>query len=280
MYRNALSPPLFPSPWAAAWGEDRYGLWQMLKLGEVEQVFRWIEPGTFMMGSPENEPEREWMGNLQGSESEHLVTLNGFWLADTAVTQAFWLAVMDGDNPSRFQDNPSNPIERVSCLDAQQFMARLNDKVAGLFAQLPSEAQWEYACRAGTTTPFSFGANITPEQVNYDGNYPYADGEKGLYREKTVPVKSLPANLWGLYEMHGNVWEWCQDVWQTELGTAAVVDPLTQADEDAGGDRVLRGGSWILDGRNVRSAIRDHFRPVNRNDRVGFRLALGHAELR
>ena len=270
MYRNALSPPLFPSPWAAAWGEDRFGLWQMLKLGEVEQVFRWIEPGTFMMGSPKDEPEREpW---AEGIETLHQVTLTqGFWLADTAVTQAFWLAVMNADNPSRFQDNPSNPIERVSWLDAQQFMAALNDKVAGLFAQLPSEAQWEYACRAGTTTPFSFGANITPEQVNYDGNYPYADGEKGLYREKTVPVKSLPANLWGLYEMHGNVWEWCQDSWQNNLGKVAVVDPLTQS-EEASGDRVLRGGSWLDFGRSVRSAIRSRGRPDFRDDFIGFRL--------
>ena len=93
------------------------------------------------------------------------------------------------------------------------FLATLNDLVPGLAAVLPSEAQWEYACRAGTTTPFSFGETITPEQVNYNGNYPYRGGTKGLYRQETVPVGSLPANPWGLYEMHGNVWEWCAEAW-------------------------------------------------------------------
>ncbi|TPQ28700.1 hypothetical protein C2U68_04385 [Methylomonas koyamae] len=187
---------------------------------------------------------------------------------------------MGGDNPSGFEDSLEHPVEQVSWADVQRFIEKLNQLIPGLTAQLPNEAQWEYACRAGTTTPFSFGANITPKQVNYDGNYPYADGEKGLYREKTVPVKSLPANPWGFYEMHGNVWEWCQDVWQTDLGTAAVVDPLTQADADTGGARVLRGGSWYGGGGDLRSAVRGHYRPNYRGDGIGFRLALGHAELR
>lgn len=266
MHRNSLSPPVFPCAWAAAWGEDRYGLWQILKLGEVEQVFRWIEPGRFKMGM-ENSAQRT-------------VTLSGFWLADTAVRQALWLAVMGGDNPSYFQDDLNNPMERVSWLDAQRFIESLNGNVADLFAQLPSEAQWEYACRAGTKTAFSFDDNITPDQVNYDGNYPYAGGKKGLYREKTVAVKALPANPWGLYEMHGNVWEWCQDVWQTDLGTVAEVDPLTEVDGDVGGDRVLRGGSWGSAGGNVCSFIRYHHRSDFHSSIIGFRLALGHTELR
>ncbi len=256
-------------------GFDQYGLYADLTINQVTQRFRWIEPGTFMMGSPQDEPER------YDNETLHPVTLTrGFWLADTAVTQALWLAVMGGDNPSDFKDDPNNPVENVSWQDAQTFIAHLNDLVPGLQAQLPSEAQWEWACRAGTTTAFSFGANITPEQVNYDGNYPYADGKKGLYRGKTVPVKSLPGNPWGLYEMHGNVWEWCQDVWQADLGTAAVVDPLTPPGDDAGGDRVLRGGSWRYYGRLVRSAIRYHDRPGIRGYNIGFRLALGQSELK
>ncbi|OAI14084.1 MULTISPECIES: formylglycine-generating enzyme family protein [Methylomonas] len=280
MYRNQLSPPLFPCPWACEWGEDAYGLWQTLNYGGVRQVFRWIEPGNFMMGSPADEEEREWSGGGEGTETQHQVTLTqGFWLADTTVTQAFWLAVLGGENPSGFQDSPEHPVERVSWDDARRFIEALNADVAGLSAQLPSEAQWEYACRAGTATPFSFGNNISPEQVNYDGNYPYAGAEKGVYRWKTVAVKSLPANSWGLYEMHGNLWEWCRDVWQVDLGTAAVVDPLTQGDGTTGGGRVLRGGSWNDFGGGVRSAFRFRYAPDDRDHLIGFRLALGHTEL-
>jgi formylglycine-generating enzyme required for sulfatase activity len=138
---------------------------------------------------------------------------------------------------------------------------------------LPTEAEWEYSCRAGTTTPFSFGDQITPEQVNYDGNYPYAGGKKGLYREETVPVKDLPCNDWGLYQMHGNVWEWCQD-WFGDYDLSVVEDP---AGPSEGGSRVLRGGGWIDLGRNVRSAYRLAFAPGDRNGDFGFRLARGQA---
>jgi len=259
---------------------DQYGLYADLILGRVTQRFRWLEPGTFWMGSPENESEREWAGSEsgKGSETLHQVTLTqGFWLADTTVTQAFWQAVM-GDNPSHFKDNPNNPVEQVSWDDTQLFIDRLNGLLQGLSARLPSDAQWEYACRAGTDTPFSFGANITPEQVNYDGNYPYSGGKKGLYREKTVSVKSLPANPWGFYEMHGNVWEWCADVWQQQMSPEPVTDPLiTGVDGDAA--RVVRGGSWNGLGRLVRSASRDGDSPDNRISPRGFRLALGHSGL-
>jgi hypothetical protein len=165
-------------------GFDCYGLYAELRLGKATQRFRWLAPGTFWMGSPVDEPEREWYGNEagKGTETRHQVTLSlGFWLADTTVTQAFWQAVM-GDNPSKFKDNPENPVEQVSWEDAQAFIEKLNSLFPGLQARLPSDAQWEYACRAGTHTAFSFGANITPEQVNYDGRYPYAEGGKGLYR--------------------------------------------------------------------------------------------------
>ena len=282
MPRNHLSPPVFPCPWAAAWGEDECGLWQALIFRGVRQAFRWLEPGSFLMGSPEDEPEREWAGyeDFKGSETQHSVKLTqGFWLADTTVTQAFWLAVMAGENPSRFQESPNHPVERVSWDDAQAFINNLNSLIPDLYAQLPSEAQWEYTCRAGTTTPFYFGDTISPEQVNYNGNYPYAGAAKGLYREKTVPVQALPANAWGLYEMHGNVWEWSQDAWQKNLGSEPVTDPLTSVAEP-GASRVLRGGSWFLHGRDVRSALRPRNAPDDRNDLIGFRLSLGHAELR
>jgi Uncharacterized conserved protein len=262
--------------WAFArpFGSDKYGLYVDLTINSITQRFRWIEPGTFLMGSPESEAERElW---TEGRETQHPVTLTqGFWLADTTVTQSLWQAVM-GKNPSSFTDNPNNPVEQVNWNDSQEFIKKLNGLIPGLQAKLPSEAQWEYACRAGTTTRFSFGNNITQEQVNYSGNYPYANGKKGMYRKKTVPVKSLPANPWGLYEMHGNVWEWCQDVWQEKLPVSPVTDPEGVAGNDqADVVRVVRGGAWGHVGGSVRSASRLRNMPDLRRDILGFRLALG-----
>ena len=259
-------PPRFPEPWASEWGEDRaHGLFMLLDVGDARQMFRWIMPGTFIMGSPETEQQRD------DDEIQHQVTLTqGFWLADSACSQALWQAVM-GDNPSVFKDNPNNPVENVSWHDCQAFIERLNAGFEDLHARLPTDAEWEYACRAGTTTPFSFGNTVTPEQVNYDGNYPYANSKKGLYREKTVSVKSLPPNPWGLYEMHGNVWEWCQD-WYGDYDHQAVTDPTGV---EQGGYRVVRGGSWHDLGGYCRSAYRNRFVPDYRYYTIGFRLALG-----
>ncbi|NOS89014.1 MAG: formylglycine-generating enzyme family protein [Methylococcaceae bacterium] len=262
-------PPQFPAPWACDWGEHRdYGLFMVVEINGVRQCFRWLPQGVFMMGSPESEPER-W----HEMEIQHPVTLRlGFWLADTACTQALWLAVM-GENPSRFKDDLNNPVENVSWDDCQKFISRLNELIPDLAARLPTEAEWEYACRAGTTTPFSFGDNITLEQVNYNGVFPYNYGKKGEYRQKTVPVKSLPANPWGFYEMHGNVLEWCAD-WFGDYPTTAVENPTGPT---AGTARVVRGGSWLISGRDVRSAFRFRITPDDRNFRLGFRLALGHS---
>ncbi|MEI7870022.1 MAG: formylglycine-generating enzyme family protein [Candidatus Methylumidiphilus sp.] len=246
-------------------GFDEFGLYADLHVKQATQRFRWIEPGTFQMGSPETEFARE------DRETQHEVTLTlGYWLADSACTQALWSAVT-GDNPSRFKDDANNPVEQISWNDVDKFIAQINQSVMGLDARLPTEAEWEYACRAGTETPFSFGDTITPEQVNYDGNYPYSGGAKGLYRGKTVPVKSLPPNPWGLYEMHGNVWEWCQD-WFAEFDAMPQTDPLGP---ETGADRVLRGGSWYDFGRNVRSAYRHRLEPDYGYYGFGFRLALG-----
>ena len=232
----------------------------------VCQRFRWILPGSFLMGSPESEVDREPWG---GDETQHRVTLtHGFWLTDTACTQALWQAVM-GNNPSDFASDLGLPVEYVSWLDVQQFIERLNVLFPDLQARLPSEAQWEYACRAGTQTPFSFGGNITPEQVNYDGNYPYAGGSKGLCRQRTVPVKSLPPNPWGLYEMHGNVWEWCSD-WYGGYREQEVINPKGP---DQGNSRVVRGGSWNSSARSTRSANRHGNEPDFRDFMIGFRLA-------
>jgi formylglycine-generating enzyme required for sulfatase activity len=237
-----------------------------LNYQDVCQRFRWILPGSFLMGSPENEAERD------SDETQHAVTLTqGFWLADTACTQTLWRAVL-GDNPSHFTGDLSLPVEIVSWLDVQQFIERLNALFPDLQARLPSEAQWEYACRAGAQTPFAFGDNITPEQVNYDGNSPYTGGSKGLYREKTVPVKTLPPNLWELYEMHGNVWEWCADWYGDYLEQLVIINSTSPGKGDG---RVQRGGSWFDGAESARSAFR--FRGVS-GDRYytfGFRLASG-----
>ncbi|QTR51863.1 formylglycine-generating enzyme family protein [Candidatus Thiothrix anitrata] len=265
MRQHTIFPAAFPESWASDWGEDEYGLWMGFTYKGVRQDFRWIEPGTFMMGSPKNEPERD------DDETQCEVTLTeGFWLAETTVTQALWEVVM-GDDPSNFKGEHL-PVEKVSWEDAQRFITKMNGMKPELQMCLPTEAQWEYCCRAGTTTPFYFGEQINSELVNFDGNYPYNDRRKSEYRKQTVEVKSLPPNDWGLYEMHGNVWELCQD-WYGDYPAQPTVDPQG---EEIGSYRVLRGGSWFSSGRFCRSASRHHYVPGDRSSAIGFRLALGH----
>jgi Uncharacterized conserved protein len=265
MRTHKIFPTEFPELWASDWGEDEFGLFMGFTYNGVRQNFRWIEPGIFLMGSPENELERESNG---ADETQHEVTLTkGFWLADTVVTQSLWEAVM-GENPSRFKGK-NCPVENVSWDDAQAFISKMNWMKEELRLCLPTEAQWEYACRAGTSTPFCFGGQIKSEIVNYDGNYPYHNGKKSESRKRTVEVGSLSPNDWGLYEMHGNVREWCHD-WFGQYLAKPIIDPKGA---DTGILRVLRGGSWILDGGRSRSACRGDVDPVRRYDSVGFRLA-------
>jgi len=262
---HSADPSQFPPDWAGEWGQDRYGLWAALVYRGIAQVFRWIRPGTFMMGSPDDEPERD------DDETRHEVTLTrGFWLADTVCTQALWQAVMN-DNPSEFKGEEL-PVDSVSWEDCQTFLEQINNFLSGLNLGLPTEAQWEYACRAGIRTPFSFGRTISTAQANFDGNFPYAGADKGEFRETTVPVKALPCNDWGLYQMHGNVLEWCRG-WYGDYELEHLVDP---EGPDTGEDRVLRGGSWYVRARGLRSAFRGRFRPSDRYFNFGFRLAQGH----
>ncbi len=252
---------------------DHYGLFVDLKITErVTQRFRQITPGWFMMGSPKDEPEREsW-----GKESLHEVILTKkIWVADTAVTQELWQAIM-GNNPSFFS-GIHRPIEQVSYQDAMLFLEHLNKRIPGIRARLLTEAEWEYCCRAGSATPFCFGNRITPDQVNYNGQHPYHTGLVGKNRRQSVPVRSFPCNAWGLFEMHGNVWEWCQDYWQEDLfSQEPQVDPTGSK---KGEFRVVRGGSWFLGGRGVRSAVRGKFAPHFSNSRIGFRIALAPQEV-
>jgi len=265
-----IAPTIHKPSWPPASAQDSYGVYADLAIHGIVQRFRWLNPGTFLMGSPANEPERG------SDETLHRVTLSsGFWLADTACSQALWQAVM-GNNPSYFQGDADNSVENVSWNEVQVFIQRLQQQmlIADLPLRLPTEVEWEYACRAGTETPFAFGENINPELVNYNGHYPYNNAARGLCREMTLPVKSLPANAWGLYQMHGNVWEWCQDCYAAKYGAAPVTDP---AGPLTGSVRVLRGGSWFSHGRRARSAGRRRLRPDARRKSIGFRLALGRA---
>jgi formylglycine-generating enzyme required for sulfatase activity len=246
--------------WAVEWGRDDFGLFATLEVAGTPQRLRHLPPGRFLMGSPATEPGRD-----SDEGPQHEVTLTrGFWLADTCCTQALWLAVMGGKNPSYFWGDASLPVDRVSWDDVQTFLGRLQRLLPkGVEGVLPTDAQWEYACRAGTQTPFSCGDALTPEQANF-----------GEILGKTVPVKSLPANPWGLYEMHGNLWEWCADD-RRDYGAEPVEDPDGGRD---GGDRVLRGGSWC-DGRGgARSAYRARSLHVSRYGVVGFRFALRSIE--
>jgi len=260
------NPSVFPAASASAWGEDSYGLWQAFEINGVRQVMRWIEPGEFIMGSPENEPERN------DTEIQHKVTLTqGYWLAETACTQALWQTV-SGENPSRFKDQPQHPVEQVSWDDTIAFIQTCNHILnRAITLRLPTEAEWEYACRAGTDTAFSWGNDINPDQANYDGNYPYHDGVKGENRKQTVAVDHFTPNPWGLYQMHGNVYEWCAD-WRGDYPNEQVFDPTGVS---RGHERVLRGGCWVCRGRSLRSASRDAFSPVIRFYFIGLRLAGG-----
>lgn len=263
--KHTIFPEEFPESWASDWGEDEFGLWMAFTYKGVRQVFRWCEPGTFLMGSPTDEPER------YEDELQHEVTLTkGFWIADTTVTQALWQVVMGG-NPSEFKDD-ERPVENVRWGDTQTFIAKMNGLNAELRLCLPTEAQWEYACRANSTTPFCWGEQIDSTLVNFDGNYPYNNGRKSEYREQTVAVKELPCNDWGLYQMHSNLWEWCQD-WYGEYPPKAIINPQGP---ESGDSRVLRGGSWFLNGTYCRSASRIHDDPSYRYGSTGFRLARGH----
>jgi formylglycine-generating enzyme required for sulfatase activity len=248
-----------------------------------------IPAGSFLMGSPANEPER-----LDREGPQHDVRLGAFFLAQTPISQAQWRAVaqwkpaaggpawqleLDPDL-SHFKGDPQGdapkkgqrPVERVSWLEAMEFCRRLSQRTGRTYT-LPSESQWEYACRAGSTTPFHFGATLTPELANYNGNYVYGNGPKGAYRQQTTDVASFPANAWGLHDLHGNVWEWCADHWHDSYDFAPGDDQpwlIPAAADDA--PRLLRGGSWYLIPGFCRSACRYDRHPVYRDIYVGFRV--------
>jgi formylglycine-generating enzyme required for sulfatase activity len=285
-----------PPQWASEWGQDRHGVFIAFTLDEITQRLRWIPPGRFLMGSPEEETsalakedhEREW---FEREHPRHPVFITkGFWLFDTPCTQALWEAVM-GENRSEFK-SPERPVENVTWEDVQGFMQRLNARIPGLALVLPSEAQWEHACRAGTETALYNG----PIEILGDANAPALDsiawyrGNSGVDFELengwdtsswqevqypnpksgTHPVKGKQPNAWGLYDMLGNVWERCADGLQS-YGEDFAIDPVGPL--EAGAVRVFRGGSWLVDARLCRCAFRRRYRPGLRLYGLGFRCA-------
>ncbi|MBD2548326.1 formylglycine-generating enzyme family protein [Microcystis elabens FACHB-917] len=281
----------------------------------VALTMLWIPPGRFWMGSPEKE-----LGRRDDEGPQHLVQLQGFFMGQTPITQAQWREVASwreqaGESwgreldpePSFFQPIPhpkaisfdgefsllpeeassdQRPVDNVSWLDASEFCNRLSQRTSRYY-MLPSEAQWEYACRTGTSTPFHFGATITPGLANYDGNHTYADGPKGAYRKQTTPVGMFPANAWGLQDMHGNVCEWCLDHWHDSYegapsdGSARentternkTVTKKERNDNVSDEERkLLRGGSWDVSPWSCRSADRGRGRPGVAYGFVGFRV--------
>lgn len=259
---------------------------------ELEMVY--IPGGSFVMGSPEG----EGYGGYGAEEPQHEVAVKPFYMGKFQITQAQWREIAKlpkvkielHANPSSFKGDEL-PVEQVSWYDAIEFCARLSKKTGKQY-RLSSEAEWEYACRAGTKTPFHSGETITGELANYSANSTYADEAKGESRKGTTPVGSFSPNAFGLYDLHGNVWEWCADPWNGSYKGAPedgrVWDKKNENDNRYQNilesidlllkdrrARVLRGGAWGFNPWLCRSAFRVEFDPVYRDDGIGFRVACG-----
>jgi formylglycine-generating enzyme required for sulfatase activity len=261
--------PHFPPVWAEVFGEDDCGIFAECSVQEARFVWRWICPGKFQMGSPDAE-----LGDEDEKSQHEVILTRGFWLGESPVTQVQWQVVME-DNPSHFKGE-NRPVEKVSWLDCREYVRKLNDLIPELHVALPTEAQWEHACRAGTQSAFHDGSSCTEPE----GDDP-ALRKLGWFTKnsegETHDVKQKAPNAWGLYDMHGNVWEWCRDAWlegayADRRGT--IFDPeISSQDESV--HRVMRGGSWRSPARNCRAAIRDWFPSGDTWLARGFRLAAG-----
>ncbi len=269
---TGLGPSPFPPPWASVHGVDRRSPFPFAErelAPGISMRLRWVPPGRYPMGSPNDEKGR------QEDEVLHWVTLSrGFWLGEAPCTQAEWEAVM-GKNPSRFKDHAvprraRRPVEMVNWEDCEGFCARLNERYPGMGARLPTEAEREYACRAGTASAYNDGSECT-EPEGRDLALRELGWFAGNSGGRTHDVKGLRPNAWGLYDMHGNVLEWCSD-WHAVHSEEEQRDPLGPAE---GRTRSIRGGSWNSSARNCRSALRDSNFPVVRYSALGFRLLAG-----
>lgn len=268
---SSLVFPHFPPVWAEGFGEDRRGLFAEFRVGAVRFVWRWIPPGEFLMGSPKDDPS-----DFSEERPQHSVRVSrGFWMGETLVTQEQWSAVMKTDQ-SQFK-GPLLPVETVDWHAANDFTLELNGLIVGLNSGLPSEAQWEYACRAGTQGAFHLDGSRCPKS---DGLDPVLD-ELGWFGYNsglsTQVVGRKKPNAWGLYDMHGNVWEWCRDVWDPEAygkrvrRKGVVVDPVNEHDGEKA-HRVIRGGAWNYPARMCRAAYRFGYESDFGGGDQGFRL--------
>jgi formylglycine-generating enzyme required for sulfatase activity len=243
--------------------------WQYVETLEPTRTLELIKipTGSFMMGTPSGELE-----STKSEQPQRLVNVSEFYLGKCLITQSQWwfgasLPMVEIElnlDPSNFKGKDL-PVEQVSWLEAIEFCARLSLHTGREYG-LPTEAEWEYACRAGTITPFHFGETIDPQVANYDGNYVYGRGQKGIDRNKTTPVGSLKAaNNYGLYDMHGNVWEWCQDHWHSDYEGSPRDGSAWININEKDNPRVLRGGSWSYNPRYCRSAVRTYSYPAFRD---------------
>lgn len=224
-----------------------------------------VPGGSFLMGSPQDE-----VGRYATESPQRLVTIASFAMGKFPVTQAQYEAVM-GKNPSRFQQNGANcPVERVTWDEAIAFCTRLSH-LTGQTYRLPSEAEWEYACRANSITAFHTGKTLTTNQANYDGSFVYHSEAKGEFRQRPTTVGSFPPNAFGLFDMHGNVWEWCADRWHPNYRNAPT-DGSAWSTDTATSYRVVRGGSWLNHPNECRSASRNRFSVDFRGETIGFRV--------
>lgn len=225
--------------------------------------FAWISKGCTLMGSDKTENKRE-----AAEGPRHEVCLEGYWLGRTTVTQEQWHKIM-GANPSANNRGGAYPVESISWDEAKVFIAKLNAATGERF-RLPTEAEWEYACRAGAETAFPFGNTIGPSQANYDSTYSYNGGATGQSRKATAPVGSFPQNEHGLFDMHGNVWQWCEDTFSDSFyGRAPKQNPVNTT---PGLYRVLRGGAWNSDPSLLRCAKREWASPAQKRNSIGIRL--------
>jgi formylglycine-generating enzyme required for sulfatase activity len=217
-----------------------------------------IAAGEFMMGSPEREPGHE------AGERLHRVRLSRpFLMSATEVTEQQWNALV---SPGARVEHPDRPVVNVTWIDVQAFINRLNALGQGHF-RLPTEAEWEYACRAGTTTAYNVGDRLTTDQANYNGTFPLPGQAPGVNRASLTDAGSFAPNAWGLYDMHGNAWEWTSDAYCDYTGDA--VNPIAACDAPL---KSIRGGSWRFNADSARCALRYTHRPEDRGDSVGFRL--------
>ena len=227
--------------------------------------FAFVPPGAFIMGVISKA-----VGESGKAISQQVTLTKGFYMQTTETTQGQWITLM-GSNPSFYKKCGKDcPVEQVSWHDVQQFIARLNQAEKTDKYRLPTEAEWEYACRAGTKTLFSFGDCLSTDNVNYCGNHPFRNCQKGSYREMPVSVKDFPSNNWGLSGMHGNVWEWCQD-WLGDYAENSVSDPLGPP---SGSLRVIRGGGWNSHAKACRSRNRSGSEPTKWFGNLGFRVVM------